>query len=74
MVAQLVEHLTFNQRVPGSSPGQVTNKKAQQQSWAFLIENKTWREVYPEHSRGKSRPGHKEKSSATKQGFFTIYP
>ena len=23
-LAQLVEHLTFNQRVPGSSPGQVT--------------------------------------------------
>jgi hypothetical protein len=25
-VAQLVEHLTFNQEVPGSSPGALTNK------------------------------------------------
>lgn len=24
LVAQPVEHLTFNQRVPGSSPGQIT--------------------------------------------------
>ena len=24
LVAQLVEHFTFNERVPGSSPGQVT--------------------------------------------------
>ncbi len=23
-VAQLVEHLTFNQRVPGSNPGRIT--------------------------------------------------
>ena len=34
-VAQLVEHLTFNQRVPGSSPGQVT-KKLRRKSGLFL--------------------------------------
>ena len=27
LVAQLVEHFTFNERVPGSSPGQVTKQK-----------------------------------------------
>ena len=27
LVAQLVEHFTFNERVPGSSPGQVTSQK-----------------------------------------------
>ena len=27
-VAQLAEHLTFNQRVPGSSPGGITKRKA----------------------------------------------
>ncbi len=26
LVAQLVEHFTFNERVPGSSPGQVTKQ------------------------------------------------
>ena len=36
LVAQLVEHLTFNQRVPGSSPGQVTKKKLSA-NWASFI-------------------------------------
>lgn len=39
-LAQLVEHLTLNQQVPGSSPGRPTNKKkhlAQFELGAFLF-------------------------------------
>gem|GEM_PF-5194118 len=40
LVAQLVEHFTFNERVPGSSPGQVTSKKSKSHKialWDFLF-------------------------------------
>lgn len=30
-VAQVVEHVTFNHRVPGSSPGRLTNKSSDEQ-------------------------------------------
>src|SRR5690606_6773364 len=45
LVAQLVEHLPFKERVLGSSPSQITNKSSD-----FV-----GREVYPECSVAKSR-------------------
>ena len=36
-VAQSVEHLTFNQVAPGSSPGTLTNKTPQNESFAGFV-------------------------------------
>ena len=37
LVAQLVEHFTFNERVPGSSPGQVTRESKTHRNGGFLF-------------------------------------
>ncbi len=37
LVAQLVEHLPFKERVLGSSPSQITNIKPQQKLGLFLL-------------------------------------
>ena len=48
LVAQLVEHLPFKERVLGSSPSQITNESSD-----FV-----GREVYPERSRRELQPDH----------------
>gem|GEM_PF-3419201 len=47
-VAQSVEHLTFNQRVPGSSPGRITQKE---QSLTQLLLRKAFLEKLSQRSR-----------------------
>jgi hypothetical protein len=42
-VAQLVEHNTFNVRVPGSSPGRITKKKEGDLSPFFFSHQPRWR-------------------------------
>ena len=58
LVAQLVEHLPFKERVLGSSPSPVTKLSEFLISRIDNVIKKTWREVYPERCRRKPQPGH----------------
>ena len=45
-VAQLVEHLTFNQVAPGSNPGALTKLKRRGFPPFFIIENSVARAIF----------------------------
>ncbi len=51
LVAQLVEHLTFNQRVLGSNPSQITTKTETEMFRSFFLECQTGRTSRPDSYR-----------------------
>ncbi len=71
LVAQLVEHLPFKERVLGSSPSPVTLKTLNESSEFFCTEH-FGREVYTERSRSEPQPGHILRTPIQKIGVFLL--